>query len=45
MLKLRLPLTLFGAAGRGVFPGVRGPWSVPAAEERRGVVHRVAERR
>lgn len=45
MLTLGRILTLFCAVGRGVFPGVRGAWSVPAAEERCGVVHRVAERR
>lgn len=28
-----------------VFPGVHGAWSVPAAEEGCGAVHRVAERR
>lgn len=33
------------AVVRGVFPGVRGARSVPAAEERRGDVHRVAEGR
>lgn len=31
------------AVGRGVFPGVHGAWSVPAAEEGCGAVHRVAE--